>query len=234
MRSRSRAKALRPSRRQLLGWLGWVGAAGLAGVAPVPAHAAEDPAVPPANIPGLFGWGETAVGDPRRYVPKSRVLDSVFADSERPILQAAAGGAWLRWQRMVAELPGRAPEAQILAVDRFVNAIAWVDDAALYGQEDHWASPAEFLSAEAGDCEDFAIAKYAALARLGFAEQRLRIALVYDRRRRVEHALAIVYWGGDALVLDSLGDAPTSHRNVTRYRPICSFNRQQLWVHRPV
>jgi predicted transglutaminase-like cysteine proteinase len=230
MRSRSQANALRPSRRRLLGWLG---AAGLAGVAAAPARAGEDPSQPPGIVPALFGSGETAVGDPRRYVPKSRVLDSACADPERPLLQAAAGGAWLRWERMVAELPGRAPETQILAVDRFVNAIAWVDDAALYGQEDHWASPSEFFSAEAGDCEDFAIAKYAALARLGFAEERLRIALVYDRRRRLEHALTIVYWGGDALVLDSLSDAPRSHAEVTRYRPICSFNRQQLWVHRP-
>jgi predicted transglutaminase-like cysteine proteinase len=220
-----------PSRRRLLAWLG---AAGLAGAGPRPAPAAtENPALPPLAIPGLFGSGETEVGDPRRYVPKSAVLDRAFAGPEQPLMQAAANGSALRWEKLLAELSRRPPEAQIHAVDRFANAIAWVEDAKLYGQSDHWATPAEFFAAEAGDCEDFAIAKYAALSRLGFAEERLRIALVHDRRRRLEHALAIVYWGGDALVLDSLADAPMSHTKVTRYRPICSFNRRQLWVHKP-
>lgn len=108
-----------------------------------------------------------------------------------------------------------------------------LNDDRLYRQPDYWATPAEFLAAEAGDCEDFAIAKYVALARLGFTEDRLRVALVFDRRRRLEHALTIVYWGGDALILDPLADAPKSHVQVTRYAPICSFNRRRLWVNKP-
>jgi predicted transglutaminase-like cysteine proteinase len=220
----------RPSRRRLLAWLG---AAGVAGLSPKPAFAAaEDPSLPPLAIPDLFGSAETAVGDPRRYLPKSRVLERAFAPA-RPLMEASVGPAAIRWERLMGELARRSPEAQILAVDRFANAIEWVEDARLYGQADYWATPAEFLGAGAGDCEDFAIAKYVALSRLGFAEERLRIALVYDRRRRLEHALTIVYWDGDALVLDSLSDAPRSHAEVTRYRPICSFNRRQLWVHRP-
>lgn len=220
----------RPSRRRLLAWLG---AAGAAGLASIPAFAAaEDPGLPPLVTPGLFGWGETAVGDPGRYLPKSRVLESAFGPA-RPLMEASVEPGVVRWERLIGELARRSPEARIVAVDRFANAIEWVEDARLYGQADYWATPAEFLGADAGDCEDFAIAKYVALSRLGFAEERLRIALVYDRRRRLEHALTIVYWGGDALVLDSLSDAPRSHAEVTRYRPICSFNRQQLWLHRP-
>jgi predicted transglutaminase-like cysteine proteinase len=216
------------SRRRLLAG---VAAAGLAGVIPRgSAAAAESTNAPPSEIPRLFGWGETAVGDPRRYVPKSRVLDRAMTTPAQPMM-AASGGAAGRWERLLAALAAQSPEAQIAGVDRFANAIAWVEDARLYGQADHWATPAEFLAAEAGDCEDFAIAKYAALSRLGFCEERLRIALVYDRRRRLEHALTIVYWRGDALVLDSLA-APRSHAEITRYRPICSFNRQQLWVHK--
>jgi hypothetical protein len=34
-------------------------------------------------------------------------------------------------------------------------------------------------------------------------------------------------------VLDSLADAPASHAAITRYRPICSFNRRELWLHKP-
>ena len=91
----------------------------------------------------------------------------------------------------------------------------------------------QVLGDHRGDCEDFAIAKYVGLAQLGFSEDRLRIALVYDRRRNLQHALTVVYWNGDAIVLDSLAPDPLSHTKITRYRPICSFNRRQFWVHRP-
>ena len=230
MESRLPGNEAGPSRR---GALAWLAAAGLSTLAPAPLLASERPEAPPGLTPDLFGWAETAIGDPHRYLPKARVLDGAFGTSEEPLIQAAGASAALRWERLLSELAARAPEAQIRAIDRFANALPWVEDSILYGQADHWATPAEFLDAEAGDCEDFAIAKYVALSRLGFAEERLRIALVYDKRRRLEHALAIVYWGGDALVLDSLADAPASHTKVTRYRPICSFNRRQLWVHKP-
>jgi predicted transglutaminase-like cysteine proteinase len=182
-------------------------------------------------MPKLFGSGETAVGPPQRYVPKSRVLDRAFAsESESQIALARGGGA--RWLRLLTELSTQSAEARIAGVDRFVNAFAWVTDDRLYGRADHWATPAEFFSAESGDCEDFAIVKYVSLARLAFIEERLRIAIVHDRRRNILHALAIVYWGGDALVLDPLSRSPSSHATISRYRPICSFNRRQLWVHR--
>ena len=229
MESRLPGNEAGPSRR---GALAWLAAAGVSTLAPAPLLASERPGAPPHVTPDLFGWAETAIGDPRRYLPKAGVLDRAFAAPEPSLMQAAAGTAG-RWERRLLDLAAQAPEAQILAVDRFANALPWVEDSTLYGQADPWATPAEFLDAAAGDCEDFAIAKYVALARLGFAEERLRIALVYDKRRRLEHALAIVYWSGDALVLDSLADAPASHTKVTRYRPICSFNRRQLWVHRP-
>lgn len=222
-----------PSRRRLLAGLGGAALIGMMRTSRSFAAAFEDPALPPSVMPGLFGWGETVVGEPQRYVPKSRVLDRAFAAEAEPLIAVAQSTGQARWLRLMGALSTRSAEARIAGVDRFVNGFAWVEDDRLYGRGDHWATPAEFLSAGAGDCEDFAIAKYVALARLGFSEERLRIALVHDRRRTLEHALAIVYWDGDALVLDSLAERPASHAGIARYRPICSFNRRQLWVHTP-
>ena len=220
------------SRRQLLAWLASSGV--VLGAAPLTAFAAreEDPALPSSVVPALFGGHETAVGDPCFYLPKSSVLDRAFAD-EPYLAQAAASSAQAKWQMLLADLSMRSPELRIGAVDCFINSFAWIDDDRLYRKADYWATPSEFLANEGGDCEDFAIAKYVGLAQLGFSEDRLRIALVYDRRRNLQHALTIVYWNGDAIVLDSLAPDPLSHTKITRYRPICSFNRRQLWVHRP-
>jgi predicted transglutaminase-like cysteine proteinase len=229
----SRGDRLRhASRRQVLAWLGSTGF--VLSTAQVQALAGQDenPAQRPQAVPALFGSHETAVGDPCVYLPKSSVLDRAFAD-EPYLAEASASSAQAKWKMLLADLSTHSPELRIAAVDCFVNGFAWIDDDRLYRTADYWATPAEFLANEGGDCEDFAIVKYVGLAQLGFSEDRLRIALVYDRRRRLQHALTIVYWKNDAIVLDSLAPDPLSHTKVTRYRPICSFNRHQLWVHRP-
>ncbi len=71
------------------------------------------------------------------------------------------------------------------------------------GESDYWADPVEFLT-HGGDCEDFAIAKYASLRMLGVPEDHLRIAIVRDLQKQVMHAILIVYTdNGDALILDN-------------------------------
>lgn len=126
MWSRDEVRLRALSRRRLLAWLG--GAALFAGARPTPAAAAEDPGLPPAVMPGLFGSIETAVGDPQLYVPKSRVLDRALAGEVFPLLEAAADGAQFLWQALLAELSMRPAEARIVGVDRFVNAFDWVDN----------------------------------------------------------------------------------------------------------
>jgi hypothetical protein len=88
---------------------------------------------------------------------------------------------------------------------------------------------AEFF-AKGGDCEDFAIAKYAWLRSLGVAEEELRIAIVYDRIRKMTHAVVILHIKGKAMILDSqikdIRDSGTSNR----YRMLYSINRLGWWL----
>jgi predicted transglutaminase-like cysteine proteinase len=219
----------RQTRRQAIGGIGITLFATMLPLRPT--LASENPAQPSSSIPGLFGSSEKLVGRPQRYLPKSVVLDQALSSDTDFLVGNARSSEHARWARILRDLSTRSPEGQIAGVDSFVNGFAWIDDDKLYGR-DHWATPVEFLAGGGGDCEDFAIAKYAALAKLGFTEQRLRIAFAHDRGRDLVHALTIVYWGGDALVLDPLTDRPFSHAATTRYRPICSFNRQQLWMHK--
>ncbi len=48
-------------------------------------------------------------------------------------------------------------------------------------QEDHWATPKEFLALGYGDCEDYAIIKYYTLVKLGFDKNKLFLTTVYER-----------------------------------------------------
>ena len=50
---------------------------------------------------------------------------------------------------------------RLAAVNGFFNQrVAFRDDIEVWGQIDYWATPLELLDKGAGDCEDYAIAKY--------------------------------------------------------------------------
>lgn len=76
--------------------------------------------------------------------------------------------------------------------------------------------PVEALWKGAGDCEDYAIAKYFSLRHLGVASDKLRITYVKALRLNRAHMVLTYYSSPEAmpLVLDSLIDAiqPASQR----------------------
>jgi predicted transglutaminase-like cysteine proteinase len=105
----------------------------------------------------------------------------------------------------------RAPEAAPLTLDRAdwrrvqrinreVNrAIRHREDSAVYGRPDQWA----LGEAGVGDCEDYALAKRAALIQAGVPARALSIALV-ETRRGESHAVLLIDTDKGALVLDNL------------------------------
>ena len=80
---------------------------------------------------------------------------------------------------------GRAREgrARLGEINRAINlAIHPMSDLAQYGQIDVWSSPLATFAPGAGDCEDYAIAKYAALRLAGISADDLRL-VVHARHR---------------------------------------------------
>ncbi|MFZ5593555.1 MAG: transglutaminase-like cysteine peptidase [Pseudomonadota bacterium] len=80
---------------------------------------------------------------------------------------------------------------QVQIVNRFFNQIRFATDQEQWRQADYWATLAELLSANAGDCEDLSIAKYLTLRKVGVPAERLRLtyvkALVGERRHVQDH-----------------------------------------------
>lgn len=111
------------------------------------------------------------------------------------------------WRDLVAHALPLSESEQLEAVNRFFNHQArYVEDQKLWGQFDYWATPLELLERGAGDCEDFALAKYFTLRLLGVPEQRLR--LVYSTMTSTGEAhMVLGYWpdsGEMPLLLDNL------------------------------
>jgi predicted transglutaminase-like cysteine proteinase len=120
--------------------------------------------------------------------------------------------------------------AQLRAVNDYLNRVPYVSDLANYGRSDRWATPAEFLL-RGGDCEDYAIAKYVSLRRLGFADDSLRIVVVNDEARGIPHAVLSVRLDGASWILDNVTAAILADRDQPSYRPIYSLNMAGRWLH---
>lgn len=111
------------------------------------------------------------------------------------------------WQALIAQSMRLSDDEKLQVVNVFFNRhIRYGDDLELWGQVDYWASPLETLELGAGDCEDFALAKYFTLLLLGMPEQRLR--LVYTTLNPTQQAhMVLGYWsenGEVAVLLDNL------------------------------
>jgi predicted transglutaminase-like cysteine proteinase len=81
------------------------------------------------------------------------------------------------WRRILTD-PAYRDLTEIVklgVVNSFINQTPFVDDRTQWDVEDYWATPVEFLSANGGDCEDFAIAKYMTLRALGISQERLKL-----------------------------------------------------------
>ena len=134
------------------------------------------------------------------------------------------------WHNELRGLSGMPLEVMAERVNRMVNEVNYIEDSANWGKSDHWATPVEFFG-RGGDCEDFAIAKYTALRALGVPEERLRIAIVHDKKKDIPHAVLVVYTPSGALLLDNQNETVINAATYNRYRPIFSINRQAWWLH---
>ncbi|HEV6964572.1 transglutaminase-like cysteine peptidase [Roseateles sp.] len=117
--------------------------------------------------------------------------------------------------------------------DFFNRRLAFKDDSVTWGVPDYWATPLESLEKRAGDCEDYAIAKYFSLAASGVPTARLR--MVYVRARlggqSLAHMVLAYYAQPDAepLILDNLRPEVLPASQRPDLTPVFSFNTEGLW-----
>jgi predicted transglutaminase-like cysteine proteinase len=122
----------------------------------------------------------------------------------------------------VVELGAKAQgRARIGLINRAINlAIRPASDREQYGLEDLWATPLMTFASGAGDCEDYAIAKYVALREAGIAESDLRLVVVRNTAAREFHAVAAVRDGGRWLILDNRTLAIRDAVDIAEYNPL--------------
>ena len=111
--------------------------------------------------------------------------------------------------------------ARVEELNRAINLnIRPVDDMAQYGVVDLWASPLMVFASNAGDCEDYAIAKYVALQEIGFGKEDLRLVVVHDRATNEDHAVAAVRYDGRWQILDNRTLVIRQDVDIAEFNPL--------------
>jgi hypothetical protein len=82
------------------------------------------------------------------------------------------------------------------------------------------------FSSNAGDCEDYAIAKYVALQEIGIAEDDLRLVVIHDRDSNFDHAVAAVRYDGSWLILDNRTLDMRHDAELTEFEPLFAIDRE--------
>ncbi len=137
-----------------------------------------------------------------------------------------------RWDRLMRIKQSISNLEKLEQVNQFFNELHFVSDQDHWGIDDYWATPVEFLASNAGDCEDFAVAKYFTLKELGVPIERMNLTYVKALKLNQAH-MVLTYFNtpnADPLVLDNLIKEIKPASSRQDLLPVYSFNGDNLWL----
>ena len=199
----------------------WLGPACLS-AGPLDSSGAPELAGRSAEPFGLSAAALSAGGLREKWRAVERKLEDervqlALCDGDR---EGCASPAALRLLAIVDSARIREGRARLGEINRAINlAIRPMSDLAQHGEIDVWSSPLATFASGSGDCEDYAIAKFAALRLAGVSPDDLRIVIMRDTIQSEDHAVAAARLEGHWLMLDNRRMAMVEDGQVRNYRP---------------
>jgi predicted transglutaminase-like cysteine proteinase len=186
-------------------------------------------------LPALlaFGYGIVLLAISNEIFPLERVMQSA---QQRYGGHAAA--IVKDWSKVLELFRPEPEEQQLRDVNEYVNGkLRFEDDIKVWGRVDYWATPIEALIKGAGDCEDYAIAKYFSLKMLGVPVAKLRMTYVRAKlggsASNVTQAhMVLTYYSSpnaEPLILDNLISEIRLAGRRPDLTPIFSFNSEGIF-----
>lgn len=194
----------------------------------------QSPLIAPATVSAaeLFGQSPTASNQP--YQRWLNVLARFSAQQTDPRYacdtdtQQNCPLAW--WNNFIAKLRALPLQERVTVVNDVLNRVPYVPADRNWGDPGYWETPFEFLT-HAGQCQDYANAKYLALAQSGVPDSLMRFVVVRDRQQALDHAVLVVYVAGEPLVLDNQNKAVLPADQIDRYAPYYALNTEETWTY---
>jgi predicted transglutaminase-like cysteine proteinase len=151
-------------------------------------------------------------------------VEAVMAQDFAVVAQCHSNGPCpVAAQRLIdisAEGARRSGRARVGLINRAADlAIRPVSDEMHWGVADHWSDPFETLLSNRGDCEDYAILKYAALLVAGIPEDDVKIVILKNVFPSENHAAVATHVDGQWLILDNRTLTLARDTDITRAIP---------------
>jgi len=190
-------------------------------------NAATAPPEPPARndeqAAQLFGMETEPVAE-GELPEKWHHVEAAMARDFAVVAQCHANGTCpVVAQRLIdmsAAGAGRSGRARVGLINRAADlAISPVSDEMQWGVADHWSDPFETLLSNRGDCEDYAILKYAALLEAGIPRDDVKIVILKNLFPNEHHAAVATRVDGQWLILDNRTLTLVRDTDVTRAIP---------------
>ncbi len=134
--------------------------------------------------------------------------------------------------KLLKQLAGKGVDEQLKEVNRFFNQFKYKTDRALWGQKDYWATPEEFIGQNAGDCEDYVVAKYFALRSLGVPDEKLYLTYVKAVKQNAAHMVLSYFETPKSIpmILDNYNPRILKASKRRDLLPVYSFNAKSLFL----
>lgn len=162
-----------------------------------------------------------------RSIVKAEKASSSFSREGLSLWPPRQSAEWrhLRQRLMQESLLGKAR-----LVNAFFNQQVYISDKRAWGVDEHWARPLDFMN-KGGDCEDYAIAKYYALRDVGVPASELRIAGLWNFRKKEGHAVLLLITPGRIHVLDNEERDLPLYETIHWYKIYYLLNEERQWTH---
>ncbi|BCN92469.1 hypothetical protein THMIRHAM_02540 [Thiomicrorhabdus immobilis] len=163
-----------------------------------------------------------------------RVVSQLEIEQAKAKYGSPAAARLAQWQELVDKNQNASEEDKLELVNNFFNQVQFIDDIVHWNKKDYWATPLEMLATDAGDCEDYSIAKYFTLKALGVPESKLYITYVKAIRLNQAHMVLTYFKTPKSipLVLDNINKRILQASSRKDLVPIYSFNGDGLWLAR--
>lgn len=136
------------------------------------------------------------------------------------------------WKNLINDNKNQPELFKLRLVTDFFAQVPFKTDQEVWGKSNYWATPLEFLGKNAGDCEDFAIAKYITLRAMGVAASKLRIVYVVSQYLAQAHMVLAYYETTNAnpLILDNLTGKILYASERPDLKPVYMFSENDVWM----
>lgn len=144
------------------------------------------------------------------------LLALTFAEAEAYVSQSIiknvekkynkfAENRFIDMQQRLDALKNKSTIIKLNTINTFFNQVRYKSDIQNYKMSDYWATPWEFLARDAGDCEDYVIAKFFALKYLGIDPKKMYFTYVKSTQFKEAH-MVLTYFEtptSEPLILDN-------------------------------